>query len=335
MKTICVTIAALFFAIGGVSSIAWAQSVAEPVLPAREALPFRPVSGRAYVVGEVRTPGSYVLLAGSRLEDAVQQAGGISPRGSWRRIEVRTNGRKRFADLLRFRRFGEERHNPVVNAGDVVFVPLRKKTVSVLGAVRKPGLYEIVREKNIRAVLELAGGTSAILAVDKPLIIVRVDGEERKTISVESAEQTLQRTAIHDGDVLYAQEKGRRGLPKDLADLPLPAMEGATPFQENVVYVMGGVANPGPMPYQPYAQISHYVAEAGGFSSKAKTRRIKLIRHSGGKKRVRLDDPIRPRAGDTLHIPEKGMTGGDWAKVILGVVGVGLSTTATILSLTN
>lgn len=332
MRRILALITALICAL---PPVAWSAAVPGPQLPVQESFAYRPVSGRAYVVGEVASPGSYVMLAGSRLEDALQQAGGIAARGSWRRIEVRSGGRKRFADLLRFRRFGEERQNPSIDAGDVVFVPLRKKMVSVLGAVSNPGLYELLREKSVADLLALAGGTSALLAPVQPYRIVRVHGEGRETVSVAPGVQTMQRTPIQDGDVLYVPERGKKGLPKDIADLPLPEMEGVTPFQENFVYVIGGVASPGPYPYQPYSQVSHYVAEAGGFASGAKARRMQLIHFDGKKKRIAYDDPIRPRPGDTINVPEKGMSSGDWTKIVLGVVGVGLSTTATILSLTR
>lgn len=317
-------------------SSAWAEPVVSPQrIIAQDSLPYRPVSGRVYVVGEVADPGSYVLVGGARLEDALQQAGGITSQGSWRRIEIRTNGRKRFSDLLRFRRFGEEQYNPDIYSGDVIFVPLRKKTVSLFGAVNNPGIYEIVREKNISELLDLAGGTTPGLSKESPFRIIRLEQENRQTLTVDPAPLALQQTAIQDGDLIYVPEKGKKGLPTDLSDLPLPEMEGISPFQENFVYVIGGAANPGPYPYRPYARLSHYVADAGGFTPKAKTRRMQLIRYDGSKKRVGYDDPIRPLPGDTINIPEKGMNGGDWTKVIFGIVGIGLSTTATILTLTR
>ena len=45
-----------------------------------------------------------------------------------------------------------------IESGDSLRVPLLGPTVTVDGMVRRPASYELRREKNLREVLELAGG---------------------------------------------------------------------------------------------------------------------------------------------------------------------------------
>ncbi|MHC4777715.1 MAG: SLBB domain-containing protein, partial [Planctomycetota bacterium] len=114
---------------------------------------------RVFVAGEVNSPGLHVLPALSTVLHALFVAGGPSERGSYRRIRV-VRGEKNVAevDLYEFFRQGLRKGDIRLQAGDTVFVPLARARVTVAGKVNRPAVYELLTEKDLGAVLELAGG---------------------------------------------------------------------------------------------------------------------------------------------------------------------------------
>jgi len=72
-----------------------------------------------------------------------------------------------------------------------------------------------------------------------------------------------------------------------------------------VFYVTGEVKNPARYPYEENITVLMAVTTAGGFTDKASSGRIYIIREEGGVKnkiKVKLDDSIAP--GDTIVVPE-------------------------------
>lgn len=86
-----------------------------PTLRAGDSL-LAPRADRFYIYGEVQRPNTYRLEPGMTLVQALVTAGGVTPRGSERRIEIRrrdANGRT----IIR-----RATANDVINAEDVIFV---------------------------------------------------------------------------------------------------------------------------------------------------------------------------------------------------------------------
>lgn len=281
------------------------------------------VVGQVYVTGEVVRPGGYRVGPAARLEAALQMAGGVRAYGSERDIQLRrAGGAAQHVDLLRFRLFGESAHNPLVWDGDVIYVPLRERAVTILGSVRRPGIYELRREQSVEALVALAGGRTAG-AAERRVEMARVEKGKHVLTPVH--------VGLRDGDVVYIPKRENDTL--DLSTVPFPDEASAAPFQEQFVYTVGGVKNPGPYPYTPYATAGHYIAQAGGLTRRAKVNRVQLVHVDGSKKRISYSGHIRPLPGETIRVPERHLSGSGWARIIIGVVGLGLSATATALAL--
>jgi protein involved in polysaccharide export with SLBB domain len=110
------------------------------------------------VSGEVERPGSYSVTALRRVHDIILEAGGITSRGSSRRVVVTRGATATTADLLAFQVRGDLAQNPAVQEGIKIHVPPRGGSVTLSGAVRRPGDYEIGATPSLRALLDLAGG---------------------------------------------------------------------------------------------------------------------------------------------------------------------------------
>jgi polysaccharide export outer membrane protein len=83
---------------------------------------------RVFVLGFVTRPGAYEIGEGARLHEAVSLAGGPDRRAALESVgiirqEAPPRGRVQTFDLLRFLRSADASQNPVLQPGDVVFVP--------------------------------------------------------------------------------------------------------------------------------------------------------------------------------------------------------------------
>jgi len=70
-----------------------------------------------------------------------------------------------------------------------------------------------------------------------------------------------------------------------------------------VVNVSGEVANPGFLTYAPNEDYVYYIRMAGGYSDRAGSSRVSIIKANGEWKKARHGKPLE--AGDTIWIPEK------------------------------
>jgi hypothetical protein len=69
--------------------------------------------------------------------------------------------------------------DPLVETGDVVYVPQRPSTISVLGQVLQPGSYPYVPGETVEAYIDKAGGF-ARTAADSQTFLVFPDGSARR-----------------------------------------------------------------------------------------------------------------------------------------------------------
>ena len=102
------------------------------------------------VSGEVERPGTLQVTATRRLHDAILESGGITPRGSLRRVLVTRKGVESEMDLLAFQLRGDVTQNPFVEEGVRIHVPARAGSVTLAGAVRRPGEYELGSTPSLR-----------------------------------------------------------------------------------------------------------------------------------------------------------------------------------------
>jgi polysaccharide export outer membrane protein len=157
------------------------------------------------VAGEVERPGTMQVIATQRLHEVILTAGGITPRGSVRHVQVTEKGLTREVDLLAFELRGDLRNNPFVREDMRINVPPRGAAVMLTGAVRRPGEYELATAGSLREVLDLTGGLIATSALSEARL-TRVGPQGRKeTVSIDlrSALAAAVDVTLQSGDVLY------------------------------------------------------------------------------------------------------------------------------------
>ncbi|MCV2883298.1 SLBB domain-containing protein [Aestuariibacter sp. AA17] len=114
---------------------------------------------RVYVMGEAYKPGAYNVSSLSTITHALFASGGVSEIASLRNIQLKRNGKLVTTfDLYDLLNHGDSSDDVQLQAGDVVFIPPVKDTVTIDGQVRRPAIYELKGEKTLNEAIALAGG---------------------------------------------------------------------------------------------------------------------------------------------------------------------------------
>ena len=137
-------------------------------------------SNRITVIGEVKKPGSYTLSSLSTLFNALYLAGGPTNKGSFREIELIRNGVViTKLDAYEFLLKGDQTKNLRLSDQDVIRVPVAKTQVILKGEVKKPAIFEVLKNDNLEQLIETAGGFSA-LAYKASVHIKQVTDKEKR-----------------------------------------------------------------------------------------------------------------------------------------------------------
>jgi len=172
-------------------------------------------SQKIFVVGEVRTPGSYPLSGNMALVEALARAGSTLPTASGEVIIVhasdpetaagptlptRTDGDNVTRVDLRALQNGEFANNTALRDGDTIFVP-RAEAIYVFGEVKNPGAYAL-QQKNttVLQALSLAGGVVDRGSTSR-IRIARIVGGEKQEIRAKLSD------VVQPGDTIIVPER--------------------------------------------------------------------------------------------------------------------------------
>ncbi len=116
-------------------------------------------SVKVYVLGEVKTPGGYVLPALSSSFTALYYSGGPTLNGSLRDVKVIRDGKViADIDLYNYLINGSQADDVRLQDEDILFVPPVGKRVAINGSVFRPAVYELKNGEDLKDLLTDAGG---------------------------------------------------------------------------------------------------------------------------------------------------------------------------------
>ena len=245
---------------------------------------------RVYVVGEVAAPGAYDVSSLSTPLNALFAAGGITSRGSLRRLE-HYRGKQLLEevdayDLLLHGIRGDMKR---LENGDSLRVPPLETSVTVDGMVRRPALYELRGEKNLNEVLELAGGILPAAALRHIEVQRLTAHEKRSMLSLEIGEGTdkealraaFEKFEVQDGDEIHIY--------------PI------APYNTGAVYLEGHVLRPGRYSYQEGMKLTDLIPSYKDLLPEPSQRYAEIIRIQGPDHRPVVESF---RLGEALAHPE-------------------------------
>ena len=205
-------------------------------------------SVRVYVVGEVVNPGAYDVSSLSTPLNALIAAGGPTINGSFRSImHYRGKNLIETVDLYDFLLHGVNGDIKRLESGDSIMVPPAHAAVSVEGMVRRPAQYELLQEKTLAEVLQLAGGVLPSGAL-RHIQVERIQAHQDRVMlsldlpesdSPEQVTAALENFRVQDGDRIRVS----------------PIL----PYVQKSVYLDGHVYRPGKYAYHDGMRISDLV----------------------------------------------------------------------------
>jgi polysaccharide export outer membrane protein len=192
---------------------------------------------RVFVLGEAEKPGSYTVSGLSTMTNALFVSGGVKTIGSLRNIELKRNGHLvSVLDLYDLLLHGDTSGDRQLMPGDVIFIPPIGPTATVYGAVRRPAIYELKKEKTAEQLVEIAGG----LKPDADAGLAQLERIEesrlREMLNINLNSRAGRDTEISNGDKLR-----------------VPVIK---PTLENSVELSGYVFRPGAFQYRAGLRLS-------------------------------------------------------------------------------
>ena len=246
-------------------------------------------SNQVYVLGDVAQPGSYRVSSAGTALTALYAAGGPTANGSMRRVEIKRGGRVVDSlDVYDYLLRADASHDPRLQSGDVVFVPVHGPRVRLYGEIIRPGTYELRRGATLADLVRDAGGFTPDAArrrvqVSRVLPPSQRDANERARVVIDVA-STDQET---DNPPAF----------------PLEAGDVVQVFRVNDrvghrVTVQGDVVTPGMVGFMPGMRLSDAIRLAGGAKPDAYADRVLVSRLRGAdSSRVQLRGTLADSAG--------------------------------------
>jgi len=267
-----------------------------------------------HVLGQVSNSGTFWVIPGTRVYEAINCAGGITSVGSTRAIALRRGSltdSERSIDLFSYTESGDLNQNPYLSNQDVIFVPFYKNKIRIIGAIKKPDIYEVLApEATIQGAIQIAGGFSLVADPKASITLLRPKLNENTKIPVEYAitkyssdELQENNIPINNGDIIVANDVQNREIDFDYSTLPIPGQIREWPTAYEQVFVTGDVSRPGPYPFRPFYSLPDYVYEAG-MTKTSNLKKAKLLEHDG--KERKLKERVAP--GDIIYLKSRNFT---------------------------
>ncbi|MEN8856929.1 MAG: SLBB domain-containing protein [Flavobacteriaceae bacterium] len=156
------------------------------------------------IIGEVKAPGTYALNSLSTVLNALYVAGGPSKMGTFREVKlVRDNKTVAVLDIYEYLLFGTQKGNLKLQDQDVLLVGPYKNLVSVEGAVKRTGIYELRDGENLADLISYFGGFSSKAYTDL-LLLERLNGTQKEVKEVRLNEAST--FLMQPGDKIVVQE---------------------------------------------------------------------------------------------------------------------------------
>ena len=274
------------------------------------------------VFGEVNRPGSFSYKPDSTVVDLLMRAGGVTRYAGVEQIRVINDGAPVLFNLKRYLDTGDANLLPNLAPGDTVFVPQEvdgikggARSIYILGAVVKPGSFEVSGATTLLDVLSAAGGPTSEADTAHIQILTTLDGRSATPTVFDLTE------FIKNGGALDRIPKVNAGdtivvpaLPDDPTDNKARWTRQPT---ERSIYVFGQVGAPGRYAFDESLDFLDILSAADGPTDNADLRNIRISHRGEPSARVtRLDLTVyfetgdesllpRVRPRDVIYIPEK------------------------------
>jgi len=238
----------------------------------------------------------------------------------------------------------------ILHDKDLIIVSQKKNypkilMVSVGGEIARPGYYPLL--KNISKasdIIELAGGPTPEGQIDRAYVVRRkkmlsdefkknvasvkpsiTGGTADNSVRPEINSSLFHMNTANDFAVLRTSDHPEGILLEQDDEIVIPK-------EEHYVYVSGSVRTPGAYAFLAGKDKEYYIAQAGGYSSKADHTNVSIVAYFGEVQQIKDNQNVEP--GDIIVVPDavqyKFLT-----SVLLPIIATAASVVATLLVLST
>lgn len=226
----------------------------------------RPI--RVFMMGEVLSPGGYFVSNFGSVFNSLFAVGGPKVGGSMRDILlIRNNKIITHVDLYDYL-VGSTKTNDVrVNDNDIIYVPLRGKTVRINGNVRRSFRFELLPNENLKKLIEFSGGLKSDVYRDRAQIDRIIPFKERVKDQPDRKIIDIDFKDIVDGKKDFQLEDG-----------DVVTLFSITDQKLNYVSISGDVWHPGTYQLDKIKTVKDLIAAADGLQPTAYLEKAELTR---------------------------------------------------------
>jgi polysaccharide biosynthesis/export protein len=298
-----------------------------------------------WIEGDVHDPGTYLTEGGTSLAAMLGAAGGLQLQADLSAVTVTSSQIDAAAgtshtvrNVYRGSGIGDFEKVALLPQDTVivrqVFSDRESGTITVVGAVRYPGTFDILRSERLSSVLDRAGGLTDE-AYPLGAVFTRISAQQaeaqgnyREAVELQTGAltaattpnvnpailtylQTLQQTLLHQpalGRITVTADPTILAVKPELDTLMQPGDFIYIPKRPSTVAVSGEVLNPGSFQYRPDMSLDDYISLAGGYTQVAEDDETFVIMPDGSARTPSSgvisffgSDPIPP--GSTIVIP--------------------------------
>lgn len=221
----------------------------------------RPAKIKVEIIGQVRNPGIFELKPNETLNDALDYAAGFSDKAYKKLVHINrstSEGFKiidlTFSDFIGFK----------LNDGDIIYVEKIenrfKNRVQIMGAINRPGSYELRDSMNVLDLVKMAGGLLGSALTEKALILRTTSNLEQQVISINLGNAPEATKAF-----LFKEDVVQISSQNDL-------------HEQFYVQINGEVNRPGVFAYADSLGIEDLILQSGGFKYSASRSYIEVVR---------------------------------------------------------
>ncbi len=226
----------------------------------------RPV--RVFIMGEVNNPGGYFVNNFANVFNSLFVVGGPKASGSLRDVRVIRSGKLiAKVDLYDYLLGSVKTNDTRVNDNDIIFVPLKGRSISIRGEVLRPATYELQPDENLKKLLEYAGGVRSNVYRDRIQVDRIIPFAKRKKGDLERRMFDIEFADIATGKKDFTVEDG------DIITL-FPILDK----KENYVRIAGDVKRPGTYQIDQLRTVKDLIDAADGLWPTAYLKRAELTR---------------------------------------------------------
>jgi protein involved in polysaccharide export with SLBB domain len=231
---------------------------------------------QVFIVGQVKRPGVYTISSLSSLVDALFASGGLSKRGSLRRIQLKRNGQTVTTfDLYDLIVSGDKSKDAKLLPGDVIYVPAVGPLVALAGSVNTPAIFELKDHSTLGEVIRYAGGLTNTAAADR-VVVERIDNRSPRPAPQVARDQRegVVRTNTPAGESVVVEPVGggrvrsaeeialnQEGMARELHDGDVVRFLRVLSKFDNSVTLRGNVAVPGRYPWHPNMRVHDLIPD--------------------------------------------------------------------------